>query len=285
MILAFEIRLLTCRRQKWADDGGHFVVVSLKSLGLTIQLNHSNTICDNPIPGHAGLLVLHVNGIHEVSFTYCGCSRSIPHHHQLLRRRIYPASQVTVRTCATFELLRVLHMLALTTKSNTYDFYRALEKLTAHDGVKIIKSRYKALMRIVLQWRHLKLLKRGGRGNEPTGALGTQDGELAIMCPSCPRPDINLLPGWEKAPPALRYVGLLAVSCSIFIPLYRFLYVLILCMDANFRLKNQLVSNYSQDPGLGIGWAYMVPRAAYERYVLSRATDSDVSSFLYTSLA
>jgi hypothetical protein len=51
-----------------------------------------------------------------------------------------------------------------------------------------------------------------------------------------------------------------------------------LCMDANFRLKNQLVSNYSQDPGLGIGWAYMVPRESYEAYVLSRADDVDVSS-------
>ena len=52
------------------------------------------------------------------------------------------------------------------------------------------------------------------------------------------------------------------------------------CMDANFRLKNQLVSNYSQDPGLGTGWAYMVPRKPYENYVLSKATDDDVSSFL-----
>lgn len=50
-----------------------------------------------------------------------------------------------------------------------------------------------------------------------------------------------------------------------------------LCMDANFRLKNQMVSNYSQDPGLGIGWAYMVPRLPYRSYILSRATDSDVS--------
>lgn len=49
-------------------------------------------------------------------------------------------------------------------------------------------------------------------------------------------------------------------------------------MDANFRLKNQLVSNYSQDPGLGIGWAYMLPREAYEGYVLSRVDDEDVSS-------
>ena len=53
--------------------------------------------------------------------------------------------------------------------------------------------------------------------------------------------------------------------------------MLFLCMDANFRLKNQLVSNYSQDPGLGIGWAYMVPRKPYEDYVLSRTNNDDVS--------
>lgn len=58
--------------------------------------------------------------------------------------------------------------------------------------------------------------------------------------------------------------------------LNRFLYMLFVCMDANFRLKNQLVSNYSVDPGLGIVWAYMVPREPYERYVLSQADEKDV---------
>ena len=58
---------------------------------------------------------------------------------------------------------------------------------------------------------------------------------------------------------------------------HRFLYMVFLCMDVNFRLKNQLVSNYSQDPGLGTGWAYMVPRKPYESYVLSRANNDDVS--------
>ena len=48
-------------------------------------------------------------------------------------------------------------------------------------------------------------------------------------------------------------------------------------MDANFHLKNQLVSNYSQDPGLGIGWAYMLLCQPYEDYVLSQAKDEDVS--------
>jgi hypothetical protein len=47
-------------------------------------------------------------------------------------------------------------------------------------------------------------------------------------------------------------------------------------MDANFRLKNQLVSNYSTDPGLGIGLAYFIPHAPYESYVLSRADADEV---------
>ena len=52
--------------------------------------------------------------------------------------------------------------------------------------------------------------------------------------------------------------------------------MLFLCIDANFRLKNQMVSNYSQDPGLGIGLAYMLPHEEYEAYGLSRASDGDV---------
>jgi hypothetical protein len=51
-------------------------------------------------------------------------------------------------------------------------------------------------------------------------------------------------------------------------------------MDANFHLKNQLVSSFSSDPGLGIGMAYMVPREGYDSYVLSRASDADVSCSL-----
>lgn len=39
----------------------------------------------------------------------------------------------------------------------------------------------------------------------------------------------------------------------------RFLYMVILCMDTNFCLKSQIVSLYSQDPGLGISWGYFVP--------------------------
>ncbi|KIJ89698.1 hypothetical protein K443DRAFT_72397, partial [Laccaria amethystina LaAM-08-1] len=247
------------RIQKW--NGTFFGVVTLKSLGLRIQLNHTRSPCKNAEPCHADLRVLHTNGVHDVAFDYCGCERALPKHIQLLRRGLYPASQKIPKTCASFSLLQLLHLLALTTKGSTYDFYRTLEKLTSNTGLNVPKSRYRPLLRVVLQFRHLKMLKRGGVCHDPAGVAGVKPGSLGLSCPHCPRPGINLPEGWEKSPDSLK-----------------FLYNLIYSMDANFRLKNQLVSSFSSDPGLGIGMAYMVPCEGYDAYVLSRASDEDIST-------
>ncbi|KAF9471895.1 hypothetical protein BDN70DRAFT_819429 [Pholiota conissans] len=260
--------LIFCVKQ-WT--GSTFLKCSLKLLGLEIHLNHSSLRCPVPITCHQDFRIIHTNGVHDVAISYCGCQRSIPQYSQLLRRRLYPASQISPRTCMTFELLRFYHLLSLTSKASTYDFYRALERLSDNAGTNPPKSRYRPLLRVGLQWRHLKMLKRAGRGHDDTGAAGTRDGELAIQCPSCPHPGINLPTDWRDGPDN-----------------QKFLYRLLICMDANFRLKNQLVSNYSQDPGLGTGWAYMVRTKPYESYVLSRASDEDIStcvSFLAIVLA
>jgi hypothetical protein len=117
---------------------------------------------------------------------------------------MYPASQLGIKTCATFELLNLLHKLALTTKASTYDFYHTIEKMTNNTGVNMPKFRYKALFQMSMQWRHLKLLKWGGRAHDPDGVMATKPGELAVLCPSCPRPGINLPDGWEDAPPEMK---------------------------------------------------------------------------------
>ncbi|KAF8951577.1 hypothetical protein BDZ97DRAFT_1684109, partial [Flammula alnicola] len=118
-----------------------------------------------------------------------------------------------------------------------------------------------ALFRMIMQWRHLQMMKWVGVANEASGVAGIQPGQLVISCPSCLRPGINLLDGWENVPEGMK-----------------FLYMVFICMDANFHLKNQLVSNYSQDPGLGIGWVYMVPRKPYESFVLNRTNNSNIST-------
>lgn len=167
---------------------------------MVVHLNHSSLRCPIPAPCDERMRILHTNGIHEIALGYCACTREISRHQQLIRRGFYPASQQNTRTCVTFPLLRFLHLIALTSKASTYDMYRALERLTANSAVRLPKSRYRSLMRVLVQWRHLKLLKRGGRGHSPTGAAGTADGELAILCPSCPHPGINLPGDWMDAP-------------------------------------------------------------------------------------
>ena len=80
---------------------------------------------------------------------------------------------------------------------------------------KLMQDRYDEFMRIVRQWRNLKQLKRGGRGHEDSGIDGTKPGELALLCPACPHPGINLPPDWELAPLAKLYgVQLLLTSST-----------------------------------------------------------------------
>lgn len=48
------------------------------------------------------------------------------------------------------------------------------------------------------------MMKRGGRGNIENGLYTTAPGELAVLCPACPHPDINLPDNWEDVEFCLR---------------------------------------------------------------------------------
>lgn len=47
------------------------------------------------------------------------------------------------------------------------------------------------------------MLKRAGRGHNPSGVEGTGAGELAVPCRVCPILGVNLPDGWENAPAAI----------------------------------------------------------------------------------
>lgn len=47
-------------------------------------------------------------------------------------------------------------------------------------------------------FRHLKMMKRAGRGNIAGGLLSTAPGDLALSCPACPIPHVNLPENWEE---------------------------------------------------------------------------------------
>ena len=59
--------------------------------------------------------------------------------------------------------------------------------------------------------------------------------------------------------------------------MYRFLYLLIIAMDANFHLKNLMRSSNAKDPGLHTGMAYFPADQPYCEHILKYASQKDVS--------
>ncbi|KAJ7346456.1 hypothetical protein DFH08DRAFT_700973 [Mycena albidolilacea] len=223
-------------------NGIFFAKTSLRHLGLRIQFGHAPCeACGNPQPGYSEFVVLHDNGIHSVHVDFCGCDsqrRNEPYI-QLLQGGWYPATDERPQTAATFLMLDKFHVNTLQAKTTAYDFYTVLERLTDNMGIKP-PNRYQIFLWMVRQWRHLLMLKHAGRGHDLSGVWGTHPGELAVDCPVCPNPKINLPEGWENAPAE-----------------DRFLYILFIALDACFRLKRRMISSEIKDPGLGTGWAYV----------------------------
>lgn len=57
---------------------------------------------------------------------------------------------------------------------------------------------YPGFMRMMREWRHIKLLKREGRAHQPEGPgpSSAKPGDCAVICPACPHPERNLPDDW-----------------------------------------------------------------------------------------
>ncbi|KAJ7869746.1 hypothetical protein B0H14DRAFT_2571682 [Mycena olivaceomarginata] len=165
-------------------DGARFKNVTLKKLGLHVQLGHTySQSCQRPIPTRKHFMVVHSNSMHKVAVDFCGCvDEEIVGscRQQLLRRSWFPMTAKEPKTCSTFRVLEMFHTMTLQGKVTMYNFYSGLEKLTDNSG--------------------LRKMKHGGRGNDGNRLLAeTKPGELAVVCPACLQPGINLPADWESA--------------------------------------------------------------------------------------
>ncbi|KAJ3730319.1 hypothetical protein C8R42DRAFT_693124 [Lentinula raphanica] len=226
--------------EKW--NGNFFERISLKAIGVSVQLGHkARSMCPNPKIVE-NFTVIHVNGIHTVRLQYCGCPNQLlagDWWQQLLRR-----------------LMNMFHVLTLQGKVTTYDFYAGLEKMTDNAALISLPDRYRSFSRMMKEWRHLKMAKRSGRGNDAKRTLAeTSNGEMGIRCPACPRPDVNLPANWREAPVKKRY-----------------LYWIFFAIDACFRLKRRLVSSEARDPDLDVGGSYFTEDGLFREY-LREVTD------------
>ncbi|KAE9397046.1 hypothetical protein BT96DRAFT_958019 [Gymnopus androsaceus JB14] len=95
------------------------------------------------------------------------------------------------------------------------------------------------------EWRHLKMAKRAGRGNDAVRTLAeTHIGELAIPCIACPRPGVNLPQDWKEAP----------------------------------KSKRRLVSSEARDPDLDSGMSYFTEDAPFRNFLLGVTDQREMST-------
>ena len=67
------------------------------------------------------------------------------------------------------------------------------------------QDRYHQLRLTSRLYRHLRMLKRAGRGHDPAGIAATQPRDCMVECPACPQPGKNLPDDWEMASPENAY--------------------------------------------------------------------------------
>ncbi|TFK58945.1 hypothetical protein BDN72DRAFT_781409 [Pluteus cervinus] len=235
--------------QEW--NGTFLFRRSLSDLGLKVQLGHPiGEECPSPLPVKGGILtILHINGVHSVRVNYCRCHRAKNRFIQLLRFRLFPATVISPQTAASFELLNFFQLLGFMSKASGFELFQTLTRLTSNIG-NPVPNRYKALMCMLREWRHIRLMKRMGQGHKVGGINSATEGSCAVLCPACPQPGINLPPDYNDGPLSKTWI-----------------YSLFIAIDANFRLKRLDVSSDISDPDLNGGTAFVVNEKNFKAFL------------------
>ena len=168
---------------------------NIREGGLPLKIKHDNRRYDKlhcPI-----LTVVDTTGIHEIRVRFCRCQslKVHPLQSQLMTMGMYTSSSKRTRTVFTFRVLHHFDITNLEAKTTAWQYYRTLQRLTSNVFTDTVADRYRELMRALRQWRDLASRRRAGQPLEPEVEL--KPGDLALFCPACPQPGINLPENWE----------------------------------------------------------------------------------------
>lgn len=203
--------------EKWT--GVYFKRTSLGELGLRLYCGHHGAPC--PSGSHESMAVLTIvdsGGIHRLPVYACRCpnSKGVGRSFavQLLLMRLFPATDGSPETAATFHALEDFDVHNLCGKESMWDYSEALQRksnsaqphLVPVSAFKLLllaegyvdlacsKNFYNPFRHMSRQFRTLIAIKR-------TGNYRVEDlrpGDLVVQCPSCPRPGVNMPAGWKE---------------------------------------------------------------------------------------
>lgn len=103
-------------------------------------------------------------------------------------------------------------------------------------------------------------------------------GDLAVRCPACPQPDVNLPEDWKQDTAQyvfddrLRYIRVFLTAAR------RWKYTRSVVMDGNFSAQHRKMRNPSDDVPLADGHAFMVKDAPYKDHLQTAKEYNEVNS-------
>ncbi|KAG1845638.1 hypothetical protein F4604DRAFT_1688621 [Suillus subluteus] len=135
-----------------------------------------DTINDTQL-GVSNLVIVHSTGVYSHSVSWCQCPGAEKAHHlDLMKARLFPASLTRPRSAFTFDVLDNFLIDALECKTSAMSFYQKLRRFTNNAFPD-------------------KIPKKVGFGHDTERSPGP--GDLALYCPACPQPGINLPTSWR----------------------------------------------------------------------------------------
>ncbi|KAF6746113.1 hypothetical protein DFP72DRAFT_992875 [Ephemerocybe angulata] len=268
------------RIQRWT--GEHYEPAWLWSVGVVVHLGHYGEPCPKSsyrkgdtgptkpsdddvtygasppgrkIHGCPVLLVVHTNGIHHLPVAKCNCEGAAPFPFQLLGSGFYPSTEDEPRSVFTCQLLDYYLTETLECHTSTYNFFGKLRRLTNETFPSSVPDRYRELLRVGRQWRHLKELAAFGYANRSDFP---GPGGLALFCAACPQPGINLPRTWID-------------------DLRRWLYMRGFVIDGNFKCIHRMQKGGTKDIGLKAGEGYVTAPIPYSEHVLETTEEKERS--------
>ncbi|KAH9911542.1 uncharacterized protein BXZ73DRAFT_107926 [Epithele typhae] len=195
--------------------------------------------------GERTLSVLHTNGQHRLSFTFCQCEGAEEEALQLWRLGFYPGSVKRVHTVYTEACLKDFALSNLQCKTSAFAYHTYLCRKTDGAFYRDLPNGYKGLLRASRQWQDMaRRIHAGYAHSSDEPGLG----ELALRCPTCPRTGENTPDGWERDPKRHKYPQGIA-------------------MDGTYAAPHLRMKNEEDDVNLSEGLAYTVADEPYKMHL------------------
>ncbi|KAI9428962.1 hypothetical protein H4582DRAFT_1828355 [Lactarius indigo] len=204
------------------------------------------TMSGNPL-----ITVVNQTGVFDMDVLFCICPNAGANDEQLLQAGIFPSTFKQIETAFTFSVLDDFLADNLECKTTAQQYYSKLQSITNRMFPDHVLNLYKQLLRASRQWRDLKNRIESGLGHQHTGT-SANEGSMAIFCPACPQPGINLPDDWRT-----RYNDKPNQLIRTFI------------MDGNFSAEHMRCRTGDTDVPLSAGMAFMANPNSYKAHLHS----------------